>query len=314
VSMPIPQAVPNTRRQRRSVASIADLARRSPALSFFLLAFAISWGGTLLAIGGSGGMAGTTPDSDPRFVYAFFAMLAGPCIAGIGMTALLNGRAGLGEYRLRLFAWRRGLAWYATAILAAPLLMMATLLVLSAGSDAFVPGILTAENKTTFLLIGLGVGLGAGIFEELGWTGFAIPTVLQRHGVLTTGLTVGVLWSAWHLLPNSVWAAEAAAGELSASAYLMATGVGVFVGYLTAFRILMVWVYRNTQSILLGMIMHTSFTTSLLVLGPTGISGRDLFVFSFSLAAALWVAVGVGAVVMRRGGTRHPDPAVSRAR
>ena len=35
-----------------------------------------------------------------------------------------------------------------------------------------------------------------GIFEELGWTGFAMPTLLRRmrYGVLTTGLIVGVLW------------------------------------------------------------------------------------------------------------------------
>jgi hypothetical protein len=37
----------------------------------------ISWGAALAAIGGSGGMRGTTPGSDPRFAYALIAMLAG---------------------------------------------------------------------------------------------------------------------------------------------------------------------------------------------------------------------------------------------
>ena len=33
-----------------------------------------------------------------------------------------------------------------------------------------------------------------GFFEELGWTGFAIPTLMRlRYGVLGTGLIVGVL-------------------------------------------------------------------------------------------------------------------------
>jgi len=31
--------------------------------------------------------------------------------------------------------------------------------------------------------------------EELGWTGFAVPTLLrQRYGALATGLLVGVPW------------------------------------------------------------------------------------------------------------------------
>jgi membrane protease YdiL (CAAX protease family) len=38
-----------------------------------------------------------------------------------------------------------------------------------------------------------------GIFEELGWTGFAIR-MRQRYGVLGTGLIVGVLWGAWHFI------------------------------------------------------------------------------------------------------------------
>jgi uncharacterized protein len=180
-------------------------------------------------------------------------------------------------------------------------------------SEAFLPGVLTSDSRATLLLIGLGVGLSVGLFEELGWTGFAIPTMLRRHGVPATGLVVGVMWSAWHLLPNTVWAAEAAAGELAMSVYLLASAVGVFVGYLTAFRILMVWGYRRTESILLAMLMYASFTTSLLVLNPLGISGRDLFVYSFSFAAALWVVIGVGAVATRRGLIRRADRAVARA-
>ena len=38
------------------------------------------------------------------------------------------------------------------------------------------------------------------LFEELGWTGFATPTLRRRNRVLATGLIVGVLWGAWHFL------------------------------------------------------------------------------------------------------------------
>jgi membrane protease YdiL (CAAX protease family) len=70
--------------------------------------------------------------------------------------------------------------------------MTMTLLALSFSSPAFLPGIFTTEEKTSLLLVSLAVGLSAGIFEELGWTGFAIPGLRQRHGVVATGLIVGV--------------------------------------------------------------------------------------------------------------------------
>jgi membrane protease YdiL (CAAX protease family) len=130
--------------------------------------------------------------------------------------------------------------------------------------------------------------LAAGVFEELGWTGFAIPTVLKRHSILATGLIVGIWWSAWHLLPN-LWSARAAAGELSMSIHMAGIAAGLFIGYLTAFRVLMVWVYERTGSLLIGMVMHASFTASLLILNPPNISGLNLLTYSFALAALLWI-------------------------
>ena len=150
---------------------------RYPVPAYFALTFAISWGGALLAIGGSGGMRGTTPTSDPRFMYALMAMLAGPSITGVLLTALVYGRTGLREFLSRLFKWRVGASWYAVALLTPPLLMTATLFTLSLASPAFLPGIFTSDDRTSLLLVGLAVGLAAGIFEELGWTGFAIARI-----------------------------------------------------------------------------------------------------------------------------------------
>ena len=131
----------------------------------------------------------------------------------------------------------------------------------SFASPGVVPGVFTSGQKASLLLVSLAVGVSAGIFEELGWTGFAIPTLRRRHGVLVIGLIVGIWWSAWHLLPN-LWSSRAAAGDLPMSLHLAGIAVGVFVGYLTAFRILMVWVYEHTESMLIGMLMHMSFSQS----------------------------------------------------
>jgi membrane protease YdiL (CAAX protease family) len=227
------------------------------------------------------------------------AMLAGPSVTGILLTALVSGRTGLREFRARLLKWHVGANWYAVALLTAPLLMTATLFALSLTSRAFLPGIFTSDDKASLLLVGLAVGLSAGLFEEPGWTGFAIPTLRRRYGVLATGVIVGIWWSAWHLLPN-VWSRRAAYGELAASVFLAATAFGIFVGYLTAFRILMVWVYDRTDSLFVAMLMHVSLTASLLILNPLNIAGVHLLTYSFALAAAVWIVVGVVAAVNSR--------------
>ena len=241
-------------------------------------------------------MLGTTPGSDPRFAYAVMAMLVGPSVTGLLMTALVSGRSGLREYLSRLSTSRVGAVWYAVALLTAPVIMLATLVALSSISPAFLPGILTTDDRTSLVLVSLAVGLSAGVLEELGWTGFAIPQLRQRYGVVATGLIVGILWTAWHLFPN-VWAARAAAGDLTMPLYYTATVAGWFVGYLTAFRVLMVWCYDRTHGVFVAILMHVSLTTSLLTLTPLGIAGAPLQIFSFTFAAALWMAVG--AVVLR---------------
>jgi len=285
---------------------------RFPVAVYFALTFLISWGGALLAIGGSGAMQGTTPGSDPRFSYALIAMLLGPSLSGILLTVLVSGRAGLRELLSRLVTWRVGGTWYAVALLTAPVVMTITLLALASASPAFLPGIFTTDDRPSLLLVSLAVGLSAGIVEEVGWTGFAIPMLSRRYGVLATGLIVGVSWSAWHLLPN-VWSSRAAAGDLAMPLYAAGTAAGVFVGYLTAFRVLMVWCYDYTQSLFVAMLMHMSITTSLLILNPIGISGAHLQVFSFALAAAVWLVVAVrdGSERVRRGLASHRRPTAS---
>jgi CAAX protease family protein len=287
------------------MARMTALLRQHSVLTYFVLTFAISWGGALIAVGGSGGMQGTTPGSDPRFAYALIAMLAGPSISGVLLTALLLGRTGLRDFRARLLAWRVSARWYAMALVTAPLAMIATLIALSHGSRAFVPGLFVSDQRTSLVLIGLAVGLSAGVVEELGWTGFAIPALRRRCSGMATGLIVGVWWSAWHLFPN-LWSMRAAAGELANSVYLAATAIGVFVGYLTAFRVLMVWVYDRTHSIFVAMAMHASFTASLLILNPLGLAGANLEKYSYALAALVWIIVAI-VVVMSRAQPRPQE-------
>ena len=228
--------------------------------------------------------------------YAIPAMLLGPSLAGMLLIGLLYGRAGLRELLSRLLKWRVGARWYALALLTAPLLFMAVLLALSLLSPEYLPRILTTGDKAALLLMGIAVGLGAGIFEELGWTGFAIPRMRLRYGVLSTGLIVGVLWGAWHFFMN-FWASGVTSGELSMAIFVPTWLLGILVGQLTAYRVLMVWVYDHSGgSLLVAMLMHVSLAASTVVLMPP-VPGVASVILSFVPAAAMWVVVGAVAVV-----------------
>ena len=66
-----------------------------------------------------------------------------------------------------------------------------------------------------------------------------------------------------------------------------------------ALRILMGWVYANTESVLLGQLMHASSTGFLGVLVPIGIGGSHWASFYTVYAVVIWGAVVV--VVARYG-------------
>lgn len=269
-----------------------DFIRHHPQLTYVALAFAISWGGVLTVVGPHG-FPGTAEEFEALLPFVVLAMLAGPSIAGVLATGLVHGRSGLRELRSRLLKWRVGGRWYAIALLTAPLLVAATLFALSLISPVFFPGIVTTSQPASHLLFGIAVGLGAGLFEELGWTGFAVPGWRLRHGVLATGLIVGLLWGGWHLLVTW-WGSSSSSGALSMAVYLPV----MLFSFLPPYRVLMVWVYDRTGSLLVAMLMHASLTASVRIFDPLGISGVPLITYNLVLAAALWVAV---AVVTRTG-------------
>jgi uncharacterized protein len=224
--------------------------------------------------------------------------LAGPSVAGILLTGLVDGRAGLSEFRSRLLKWRVGVRWYAVALLTAPILYVAVLFALSLISPKFLPGIFTTSDKASLLLIGIVVGLIVGFFEELGWTGFAIPRMRQRYGILSTGLILGLLWGVWH------YPLFSASGTPSVALALAIVLVRLFT-WLPAYRVLMVWVYDRTGSLLVAMLMHASLSASMFILAPL-VTGVAIVTSVLVWAAVLWVVVG--AVALAQGGHLSRQP------
>ena len=264
-----------------------------PLLSFYALAFAITWGGLIMVVGGPSEILGSPELLGTRFALVMLAWLAGPSVASILMTGVVYGKVGLRDLLARMTRWRVGARWYAMAILTAPLLVTAILFALSLSSPEYLPTILTTSDKVSLLLLGVVGTLVGGIFEELGWTGFATPTLLRRirYGVLTTGLIVGVLWGVAHF-PLYYWGASA---DLS-GALLVAVVAANVLAWFPPYRVLTVWVYERTNgSLLVAMLMHGSATGSLVIFASLA-PGWPLFTFLLAFGAVLWVVVGVVAL------------------
>jgi len=268
---------------------MTSVARRHPALTYYALVFLISWGGILL-LAGPGGIPGRPEQVAKLMPVVLVALFLGPSVASLVCTAWIYGRAGLEDLLARGTRWRVNIRWYALAMLLAPVLVGGVLFGLSRISSEFMPGVVSARDKAGLVWFGVAWGLiGGGFLEELGWTGFAVPTLRRRHGVFATGLIVGFLWGVWHYL-IAFWASGTATGALSLAGFL--PGMVFYVASLPAYRVLMVWLYDRTESLALAMLMHATFSASMLILQPPSIGLAAGVTWNLMLAGALWLVVG----------------------
>jgi hypothetical protein len=94
------------------------------------------------------------------------------------------------------------------------------------------------------------------------------------------------VWALWHVLVDFCqnFSTVGIAWLLEFAVFYVAT--------LTAYRLLMTWVYANTQSLSLAVLMHASYTGWLFVLYPAT-SPQQRLIWQSVFAAALWGAVAV---------------------
>jgi len=104
---------------------------------------------------------------------------------------------------------------------------------------------------------------------------------------------MGLVWGAWHYPLFS----GTASGAISPAFYI---GVLLF-SFLIPFRILMVWVYDRTKSVLVVMLMHAPLAAGQTILLPSAISNQQAVIFDLAFAAALWVVVAAVCVASGSG-------------
>jgi membrane protease YdiL (CAAX protease family) len=261
-----------------------NLIRRYPVASFFALTFAISWIGAFAVAAPH--LVRHEPLPKLTGILMFPAMLLGPCLAGITLARIVDGEDGIWELFSRMSRWQLPARWYA-ALLIPPVLVLAVLFLLET-----VVSPVYAPNR---FLVGIFFGVPAGFLEEVGWMGYAFPKMRLQDDAFAPSILLGLLWASWHL-PVINYLGTATPHGAYWYAFFLA-----FTVAMTAMRVLICWIYTNTESLLLAQFMHVSSTGSLVIFSAPRVSASQEAFWYGLYGITLWVLV---AIVARTYGRR----------
>lgn len=262
---------------------MTTVLRRYPLVSFFVLAYAVTW-----LLWAPVVFAGVPAFSETRHVPSLAALPAvavGVTGSALFMTAITQGRPGLRRLFDRLRCWDIGLRWYALALLLFPLgevLLTAAL----AG-----PGALRALTPSALAFYPVAFAshfIFGPLFEETGWRGFALPRMQHRFGPMRGTLLLGLLWAGWHFfLYVPAWIAAGAAGAL--------VNAAVFIVFTVTVSVVFTWLSNNTRaSLLLAILLHGSIdgtATYVQVLADKGVISPDAGAFAAGMGALITAAL-----------------------
>ena len=162
------------------MSSLRAAIQKHPITAFAIATYVLSWWSVPFAGGG--------------------LIPHGPFLAAVILLALTEGRAGVSRLLRRLTAWPGRWYWFVIGPgLVVAYLLVAALLnsILGGATNSVAP--LRSFGPTFLMLLLLG-----GLWEEPGWTGYALPLLQERYasrprGLLLASLHVGAIRALWHL-------------------------------------------------------------------------------------------------------------------
>ncbi len=130
-----------------------------------------------------------------------------------------------------------------------------------------------------------------------------------RYSILGTGLIVGLLWGAWHFLAFFVGVSNPAGNPSAGAIPLVLFLPAILFTFLPLYRVLMVWVYDRTESLLVAILMHASLIASQTSLTSLALTkGMPVVISNLVVTVVLWVFVAAVAVANHGHLTRQPPP------
>jgi len=250
--------------------------KRHPIYAYILLTIAWSWSiwSFLFLFIEPGGLA-----HNPSPISFLFVVAGGfgPTLSGLLLTRVLYGRKGMQALGKRLRNGKVGRWWLALLVIPA-ITALTPVLRWLAGNPV--------DWRAMLGLVGPGLGLGltAGLMEEIGWRGFLLPHLLKRYSALKATLLTGLVWGGlWH-----GYADYFGLGDKGLAFWPLMVMLGPVL--LTAWSLILTRVYQHTQgSLLLSILTHASISSSALIFGLQ---------YATLPEELLWTAVSVGLAVL----------------
>ncbi|MBE7535412.1 MAG: CPBP family intramembrane metalloprotease [Anaerolineales bacterium] len=263
------------------------IIQRYPLISFFVMAYAITWtlqlSGIFLAAQYEMTLSNETNfvyfldfiqlklSSEQALTYILFTLGAGPLFSALIITWSLDGKNGLKMLWQQSTKWNVGAKWYLVTLGLPILLSLASLGIglLSTGGKFDYNPKLPLSNFIPFFIYML---VFTGITEEPGWRGFALPRLQSRYNAEKSSWILGVLWGVWHF-PFIIYY-NYSLGIIP----LLFSFFGLTLG-IVGWTIVNTWIYNNTQSVWLMILLHGWGNTiqSYLILSSNSYTAQTLY-------------------------------------
>jgi membrane protease YdiL (CAAX protease family) len=207
------------------------------------------------------------------------------------VTALVSGKAGVGDLARRSFRWRVPLRWYAIS-LPAPLLILLIAITILYGPA---PLRALAQNWlllfTAFLPALAIMILLNNVAEEIGWTGFVFARFQDRHGPLRAALLTTLFFWLFHVpsfyVETRSWATTALA-------------LGIFLLPHLGSRVITGWLYNSAgSSVLIAGLFHSMHNAIVNLTGLVAVIRLPQFEVLVIMGGIVMLAAAIIAVATR---------------
>lgn len=279
--------------------------RRHSLTTYFVLTYLLSWAFLIPSyrILLDAGWAQDGLDEVPPLALIGLVGAFGPTLAALIVVGGYDARAGMRRLVRRLSIWRVPPGWYLFALFGPALVFLAALAATSSSGPGIGP--LVLENAGMMALAAIAITLPFGpVPEELGWRGYALPRLLQRHRPIAASLILGLFWTLWHVpaffVPGIAIPSAFAVTPLTVLLYL-ANNTALCLVFTGLFL-------RSKGSVLLAILLHAGSNASPNIIyglfpeAPHSVGSIELV---YGVDVALIGLLGLGMLIRR---PRHLGP------
>jgi membrane protease YdiL (CAAX protease family) len=258
-----------------------NIIKKHQLTSYFIIAYIVTWILVLPFILTQFDLISI--NTNWHFLGAF-----GPTISAVIVVYVAEKKEGLRKLRETSFNWRVGAFWILFSSLIMPISLFLTI-----GLNFIFTGNLIDLNAYLInngiidpvsLIVWIWVGsISYGVFEEIGWRGYALPKLQEKYNPLISTLILTILWAFWHLpmffYRLSInylfgWLFGLFMGAIILTFLYNSTGGSAFVAILFHTTNNIVWLFNIAEIQMYITIIITTLAIIFLIIGKTQLSTR----------------------------------------